>query len=232
MIENNVNLSNSSLNKKNHTEENDFFHKYNFHVSLLVYPYVSEEIVVSAVGHKVLVEAKQKKPKVIENGSKTSSAFWRNYFVPEEYDMTRLKYRIWDDGMLTISVPRKDSANNNPHLTEVQPIKMSSTNECCSFNDDPNFIVDERHVKIKINVEGYSKADIQVKTRGNTIHITGQKDESKGDETVTKNFNTSYDIPPGYDLPQISARLSEGMLIIEVPVQRRDDGVSRKVDIH
>ncbi|XP_045470412.1 uncharacterized protein LOC123677763 [Harmonia axyridis] len=118
MIKNEVNSSNSSLNKKNYSEDTDFFHKYNFHVSLLVYPYSSEEIVVSSVGHKVLVEAKQKKPKIIENGSKSSSAFWRNYFVPEEYDMTRLKYRIFDDGMLTISVPRKDSANN------VKPSKL------------------------------------------------------------------------------------------------------------
>lgn len=112
MIENNITSSNTSLNRKNNNEETDFFHKYNFQVSLYIYPYNSEEICVSALGHKVLVEAKQKKPKIIENGSKTSSAFWRNYFVPEEYDMTRLKYRIFNDGMLTISVPRKDSANN------------------------------------------------------------------------------------------------------------------------
>ncbi|KAK9869900.1 hypothetical protein WA026_003620 [Henosepilachna vigintioctopunctata] len=111
MIKNGITSSNVSLNKSNH-EENEFYHKYNFQVSLYVFPYKSDEILVSAVGHKILVEAKQKKPKMIENGSKTSSAFWRNYFVPEEYDMTRLKYKVFEDGMLTICVPRKDSNNN------------------------------------------------------------------------------------------------------------------------
>ncbi|KAL3280782.1 hypothetical protein HHI36_004014 [Cryptolaemus montrouzieri] len=111
MIENNLSSSTNSL-VKNLNDDSDFLHKYNFQVSLYVFPYKTEEIVVSAVGHKILVEAKQRKVNIIENGSKTSSAFWRNYFVPEEYDMMKLKYKIFEDGMLTISVPRKDSANN------------------------------------------------------------------------------------------------------------------------
>lgn len=109
---------------------------------------------------------------------------------------------------------------------------MCSNSENCSFNDDPDFIVDERHVKIRVDVEGYSRGDITLTTKGNTIHIVGLKNECRGDETVNKNFNTSYDIPPGYDLPLISAKLSGGSLIIEIPVQRRDDSCTKKVDIH
>ncbi|KAL3280781.1 hypothetical protein HHI36_004013 [Cryptolaemus montrouzieri] len=101
----------------------------------------------------------------------------------------------------------------------------------CGWND-PNFIVDERHVKITVDVEGYSKKHIKVTTRGNTIDVNAHKEEDKKDEVVTKNFNTSYDIPPGYDILNISARLNDGKLVIVVPVERKHDGVSRNVEIH
>ncbi|KAK9869901.1 hypothetical protein WA026_003621 [Henosepilachna vigintioctopunctata] len=110
--------------------------------------------------------------------------------------------------------------------------KMCSNEDSMCCISDPNFIVNEKHVKIRVDVDGFSKHNLNVKCHGNTIKITAEKEENREDEIVKKNFNTSYDIPPGYDMSRISAKLSDRKLIIEVPVEHRNDGHPRNVVIH
>ncbi|XP_011868589.1 PREDICTED: protein lethal(2)essential for life-like [Vollenhovia emeryi] len=81
-----------------------------FHVVLDVQQFKPTEINVKVVGKYVVVEAKHEE-KQDEHGW-VSRNFVRRYMIPEQCDIDQVTSSLSSDGLLSITAPRKDQAQN------------------------------------------------------------------------------------------------------------------------
>ncbi|KAG8039170.1 hypothetical protein G9C98_003477 [Cotesia typhae] len=80
--------------------------KDSFHVSLDVQQFAPEEINVKVVDRSVVVEGKHEE-KQDEHGF-ISRQFTRRYLIPEQCDIDHVSSKLSSDGVLSITVPRKE----------------------------------------------------------------------------------------------------------------------------
>lgn len=94
--------------------------KNKFQVSLDVQQFAPEEMSVKVVGKNVVVEGKHEE-KQDEHGW-ISRQFVRKYIVPEQCDIDQLKSSLSSDGILMITVPRKeiDPTSKNERIIKIQ----------------------------------------------------------------------------------------------------------------
>lgn len=95
--------------------------KDSFQVSLDVQQFAPEEIDVKVVDRTVIVEGKHEE-KQDEHGW-ISRQFTRRYIVPEQCDIDQVVSKLSSDGVLSITVPRKEV----PKVTNERSIKIEHT---------------------------------------------------------------------------------------------------------
>jgi HSP20 family protein len=86
----------------------------------------------------------------------------------------------------------------------------------------------ETEVTIKAEVPGMAAKDVNVSVIGNTLTLSGEKDESKEEkgenfyvsERRFGSFRRSIELPEGIDADKIAAEQSNGVLTIKIPKLR------------
>ena len=83
----------------------------------------------------------------------------------------------------------------------------------------------ETEVTIKAEVPGMAAKDVNVSITGNTLTLSGEKDESKEEKDESfyvserrfGSFRRSVELPEGVDADKISAEQNNGVLTIKIP---------------
>ena len=92
-----------------------------FQVVLDVQQFAPEEINVKVVGRTVVVEGKHEEKE--DQHGWVSRKFSRRYIIPEQCDIDQVASNLSTDGVLTITVPRKDQ----PKIEGERSIKIQHT---------------------------------------------------------------------------------------------------------
>ena len=79
---------------------------------------------------------------------------------------------------------------------------------------------------IRVKIAGTRREDLQLKAEGNLLRISGVRTDQtrpSSSELLLQemdfgDFETSIELPSGYDLDESRARYENGLLMIEVPV--------------
>lgn len=79
---------------------------------------------------------------------------------------------------------------------------------------------------VALRVPGYDKGDLQVEATSRGLTITGSRSPGQGER---ERFTRSYALPAEVRRDQISARLEDGTLIVELPKAR--ETTARRVAI-
>merc|ERR1711892_1005854 len=100
-----------------------------------------------------------------------------------------------------------------------QTVNMSS----CELQDSdtkPKVSYEPHQFTVEINVKDYNPEDLMIKTEENVLIIQAKQESksSKGKSFVSKQFEQSFDLPPGVDPHQIKSSLSNtGVLKVTAP---------------
>mgnify|MGYP003126873865 FL=1 len=102
-----------------------------------------------------------------------------------------------------------------------------------------NFVVptnisrNKTDLTFEMSVPGFSRADLDITTEGNTLTITGQSENNDREfarqEFFTTKFSRSFTLPQGADTENIAARYENGILTVAVNLENIQR--SRKIDI-
>lgn len=104
--------------------------KNKFKVTLDVSQFTPDDISVKVMDQNVIVEAKHNE-KEDEHGW-ISRQFVRKYIVPSQCDIDRVESRLSNDGILTITVPRKEPLNleSNERTIKIQYTGKPAVTNC------------------------------------------------------------------------------------------------------
>lgn len=110
--------------------------KNKFQVTLDVSQFAPEEVNVKVADQNVIVEAKHDEK---EEGrhSWVSRQFVRKYIVPSQCNIDKIETRLSSDGILSISVPRKEplKSDTNERVVKIQYTGKPALTNC---DDKPN----------------------------------------------------------------------------------------------
>ena len=95
--------------------------KNQFQVSLDVQQFAPEEINVKVVDRTVIVEGKHEEKQ--DQHGWVSRQFVRRYLIPEQCDIDQVVSKLSSDGVLSITVPRKDQ----PKIEGERSVKIQHT---------------------------------------------------------------------------------------------------------
>eukprot|EP01018_Ginkgo_biloba_P022948 Gb_13755 [translate_table: standard] len=83
---------------------------------------------------------------------------------------------------------------------------------------------DEKELRLRFDMPGFSKEDIKVCVEDNVLVIKGehhkdekQKDNKWSDEGIFSSFNTRIALPPHCNSEEIRAELKDGVLYVNIP---------------
>ena len=102
-----------------------------------------------------------------------------------------------------------------------------------NFVAPTNISRNKTDLTFEMSVPGFSRADLDITTEGNTLTITGQSENNDREfarqEFVTTKFSRSFTLPQGADTENIAARYENGILTVTVNLENIQR--SRKIDI-
>ena len=102
-----------------------------------------------------------------------------------------------------------------------------------NFVAPTNISRNKSDLTFEMSVPGFSRADLDITTEGNTLTITGQSEskdrEFARQEFFTNEFSRSFTLPQGADTENIAARYENGILTVAVNLENIQR--SRKIDI-
>ncbi|CAL7948311.1 unnamed protein product [Xylocopa violacea] len=109
--------------------------KNKFEVTLDVSQFAPEEVNVKVSDQNVIVEAKHDEKE--EGHSWVSRQFVRKYIVPSQCNIDKIETRMSSDGILSITVPRKESlkSETNERVIKIQYTGKPALTNC---DDKPN----------------------------------------------------------------------------------------------
>lgn len=101
----------------------------------------------------------------------------------------------------------------------------STTTELAEFAPRANIEEREGAYLMEFDLPGVKKEDIKIDVQGRVFTVTGErKREEKSEyagyqryECVSGKFSRSFTLPEGVDPSQVDAKLSDGILRIEIP---------------
>ena len=102
-----------------------------------------------------------------------------------------------------------------------------------NFVAPTNISRNKTELTFEMSVPGFSRADLDITTEGNTLTITGQSENNDREfarqEFFTTKFSRSFTLPQGADTENIAARYENGILTVAVNLENIQR--SRKIDI-
>ncbi|MEC8306448.1 MAG: Hsp20/alpha crystallin family protein [Chlamydiota bacterium] len=102
-----------------------------------------------------------------------------------------------------------------------------------NFVAPTNISRSKTELTFEMSVPGFSRADLDITTEGNTLTITGQSENTDREfarqEFFTTKFSRSFTLPQGADTENIAARYENGILTVAVNLENIQR--SRKIDI-
>jgi len=122
----------------------------------------------------------------------------------------------------------------------LNDLDSSSTRTRKSQLQNADIYEKDEKLNYELELPGFSKEDIQVKTRDNKLLITGEKDEEK----INKNRNylsrnrahskvqRSFPLPEGIEsAKELDAEFNNGVLHIVAPLSRKEEQETVEVEI-
>ncbi len=95
-------------------------------------------------------------------------------------------------------------------------------------------------VVIKVELAGMRKEDLELTSEGNRLKISGHRPDGCRAPKCTflameinyGTFESTIEVPPGYDLSRAKAAYQNGFLRIDVPEQKQSSPKSNSASIH
>ncbi|MBB5020698.1 Hsp20/alpha crystallin family protein [Desulfurispira natronophila] len=105
-----------------------------------------------------------------------------------------------------------------------------------AFNPAVNTREDESSYTIEVDLPGVDKDAVNIDISGNTLNISGERQEESSSEdkgylrkeSYFGKFHRSFTLPPEADLEQVQATCKEGVLEITIPKRALDSPSARK----
>jgi HSP20 family protein len=115
----------------------------------------------------------------------------------------------------------------NKVTTSFHYLKRTST-EDPSWAPNTDVYVSEEGLVIKVELAGMRKEDLELWIEANRLRITGERPDGCRAAKCTflvmeidyGSFETTIELPPGYDLSKAKASYQNGFLRVDVPEQR------------
>lgn len=97
----------------------------------------------------------------------------------------------------------------------------------------------DKQVRIDLEVPGFSRSDITVETKGNTLTVTAKRDGEKSADKqsmITREFNTtlltrSWSLPKSVNVESIEAEYEAGILSLTLPYHATSVVEPRRIEI-
>ncbi len=95
----------------------------------------------------------------------------------------------------------------------------------------------EDHYRVELDAPGYSSDDIEVTLEQGILTISGERAEEKEEtrgtyhlrERSTGRFSRSFSMPRSVDAEKLSARLEDGILVVELP--KAPEAKARRIEV-
>jgi len=94
---------------------------------------------------------------------------------------------------------------------------------------------DEGKIEVRIEMPGVSKGDLEIRAEGQELTVTGRRQEPANEgtwllrERLRGDFRKTFSVDGSIDLDKIEAELTNGVLILTLPV--KEASKPRKIDI-
>ena len=122
---------------------------------------------------------------------------------------------------------------NDPFFNDTFATNLAPALNRRSFVAPTNISRNKTDLTFEMSVPGFSRADLDITTEGNTLTITGQTESTDREfarqEFFTTKFSRSFTLPQGADTENIAARYENGILTVAVNLENIQR--SRKIDI-
>ena len=122
---------------------------------------------------------------------------------------------------------------NDPFFNDTFATNLAPALNRRSFVAPTNISRNKTDLTFEMSVPGFSRADLDITTEGNTLTITGQAESTDREfarqEFFTTKFSRSFTLPQGADTENIAARYENGILTVAVNLENIQR--SRKIDI-
>ena len=83
----------------------------------------------------------------------------------------------------------------------------------------------DNSLNLELDVPGFGKGEIEVKTKENVISINGKPNEN----SQRRNFNLSFKMPSYVNPAETKAELQNGVLVVSVP--KKEIAVAKEIDV-
>ena len=122
---------------------------------------------------------------------------------------------------------------NDPFFNDGLSANLTERLSRRNFVAPTNISRNKTDLTFEMSVPGFSRADLDITTEGNTLTITGQAESTDREfarqEFFTTKFSRSFTLPQGADTENIAARYENGILTVAVNLENIQR--SRKIDI-
>jgi len=106
-----------------------------------------------------------------------------------------------------------------------EPLDISLAGDGKTWMPALDVIDNEMDVTVKAELAGIAPKDIDVSVSGNTLMLSGRKDETKEEERENYyvserrfgSFQRSIDLPDGVDVEKLTAEHNNGVLTVKIP---------------
>jgi len=134
----------------------------------------------------------------------------------------------------------KDFNDISQTLSEFFKEASKTENQFNSYGIFPKVDItqDEYKVEIEADIAGYSIGDISIDVTEHTLTISGEKNQGKEEvkkyllkELKRSSFKRTFTFGDKFDLDNITSQFREGLLFIQIPLVKKTQPKSRKIEI-
>jgi len=131
-----------------------------------------------------------------------------------------------------------NKVSSSLHFVKPQSSGLDSSETYWIPNTD--IYVADSGLVIKVELAGMRKEDLELTSEGNRLKISGHRPDGCRAPKCTflameinyGTFESTIEVPPGYDLSRAKAAYQNGFLRIDVPEQKQSSPKSNSASIH
>lgn len=135
----------------------------------------------------------------------------------------------------------KDFNDISQTLSEFFKEASKTENQFNSYGTFPKVDItqDESKIEIEADIAGYSIGDISIDVTEHTLTISGEK-KNQGNEKTQKyllkelkrsSFKRTFTFGDKFQMDEITSQFKDGLLFIQIPLVKKTQPKSRKIEI-